>query len=500
MSYARRHSTNVCPGNRVRYTGFTVEYAPVDRTVAWASVQIGEALSLDAPRHGERDGVLELPFNTGIEYDTHVPVGATLRLDRLTTWGNVSEGAYLEVGFTDDATDTQSIVQVTPSSWRTPSPIATPPSASGQLVRVSFTAYSGSNDVLDGGLALSGPALVSQTAPAPSQAPESPAIVHADQKRPNVLIYLIDKLRRDRLGAYGYSLNTSPHLDALADDGVLFTNSIAQSSWTRASVASIFTGVHPRSHGVNGRTNELSSEALTMAAILSASGYQTAGFVTNGNVSPNFGFDHGFETYVHLRERRTTEVHVLSDTLNEQAFAWLESRDTERPFFLYLHAVDPHDPYTPRSPFREQYIQTRQYPDLVAPRQLFERRLTDHEAAAINSELGALYDAEVAFTDHHFGQLVAWLKNNGLYDSTAILAVSDHGEEFFEHGGWGHGSTLYQEQLAVPLIVKFPGQVGAGQRVDALAQHVDLLPTILDLLGIEGPPHLQGSSLWPSAG
>ena len=453
-----------------------------------------------SPRHGERDGVLELPFNTGIEYDTHVPVGATLRLDRLTTWGNVSEGAYLEVGFTDDATDTQSIVQVTPSSWRTPSPIAIPPSASGQLVRVSFTAYSGSNDVLDGGLALSGPALVSQTAPAPSQAPESPAIVHADQKRPNVLIYLIDTLRRDRLGAYGYSLNTSPHLDALADDGVLFTNSIAQSSWTRASVASIFTGVHPRSHGVNGRTNELSSEALTMAAILSASGYQTAGFVTNGNVSPNFGFDHGFETYVHLRERRTTEVHVLSDTLNEQAFAWLESRDTERPFFLYLHAVDPHDPYTPRSPFREQYIQTRQYPDLVAPRQLFERRLTDHEAAAISSELGALYDAEVAFTDHHFGQLVAWLKNNGLYDSTAILAVSDHGEEFFEHGGWGHGSTLYQEQLAVPLIVKFPGQVGAGQRVDALAQHVDLLPTILDLLGIEGPPHLQGSSLWPSAG
>ena len=138
--------------------------------------------------------------------------------------------------------------------------------------------------------------------------------------------------------------------------------------------------------------------------------------------------------------------------------------------------------------------------DLIAPRQLFDRNLTEREGTAISSELGALYDAEVAFTDHHFGQLVAWLKNKGLYDSTAILVVSDHGEEFFDHGGWGHGNTLYQEQLAVPLIVKFPGQVGAGQRLDELAQHVDLLPTILDLLGIDSPAHVQGRNLWPSQG
>lgn len=475
--------------------GFRVEYAPVDRTVAWASVQIGETLSLEAPRHGERDGVLELPFNTGIAYHTHIPAGTSLSLDRLTTWGNVSEGDYLEVGFTDDASDTRSTVQVTPSSWRAPSAIAIPQSAWDQLVRLSFTAYSGSGGVLNGGLSLSGPALTSQAAPDPSQAPESPATLRADRERPNVLIYLIDTLRPDRLGAYGYPLDTSPRIDALARDGILFTNSIAQSSWTRASIASIFTGVHPRSHGVNGRTDELSSEALTMAALLDASGYQTAGFVTNGNVSPNFGFDHGFETYVHLRERRTTEIHVLSDALNEQAFAWLDSRDNERPFFLYLHATDPHDPYTPRSPFRERYVETREYPDVIAPRQLFDRTLTDHEATTISSELGTLYDAEVAFTDHHFGQLVDSLKKRELYDSTAILLVSDHGEAFFEHGDWGHGNSLYQEQLAVPLVIKLPGQVGAGQRVEALAQHVDLLPTILDLLGVPVPTHIQGNSL-----
>ena len=347
--------------------GFRVEHVPEDRTVAWASVRIGEALSLDAPRRGEREGVLELPFNTGLEYYTDVPAGAILSLDRLTTWGNVSEGAYLEVGFTDDATDTRAALQITPSSWRGPSPIAIPGSASGQLARVSFTAYSGTNDVMDGGLSIVGPALVGQTALDAGPAPESPATLRADRERPNVLIYLIDTLRPDRLGAYGYPLDTSPHLDALARDGVLFTNAIGQSSWTRASVASIFTGVHPRSHDVNGRTDELSSEALTMAALLSASDYQTAGFVTNGNVSPNFGFDHGFETYVHLRERRTTEVHVLSDVLNEEAFAWLKRRDTERPFFLYLHATDPHDPYTPRSPFREQYVGTRQYPGSDRP-------------------------------------------------------------------------------------------------------------------------------------
>ena len=261
-------------------------------------------------------------------------------------------------------------------------------------------------------------------------------------------------------------------------------------------MASIFTGVHPWSHGINGRLDSLSPEALTIASQLADAGYVTGAYVTNGNVSSNFGFDLGFETFVHLREQRTAEVHVLSDMLTTRAVTWLQHRDTSRPFFLYLHATDPHDPYTPRSPFREKFVTFQKYPDLVRVRNLLGRRLTPEESEAVRTELTGLYDAEIAFNDHHFGQLVAWLKENDLYNSTMIVVTSDHGEEFLDHERWGHGATLYQEQLAVPLIVKLPGQTGAGTVVDDLAQHVDLMPTILGLAGVEPPAAVQGRDLF----
>ena len=353
-------------------SGFLVE--PVrdgtSRAVAWTRVAIEEALSLDAPRVSVEEEALELPFNTGIEYFMHLPEQSVLSLERLKEQGDSARGSYLEVGFTEDGSGHTSVFRVPPHSWRRPASITIPLSAQGQLVRVSFIARPGVDGITPGGLSLFGPALIGPGLQAPSRVETSSARGHrahdgspVDQTRPNVLVYVIDTLRADRLGAYGYPLNTSPHLDSLARDGLLFTTtSIAQSSWTRTSVASIFTGLYPRSHGVNGRTDELSPDALTMAALLSASGYETADLVTNGNVSATFGFDLGFESYVHLREQRTEEVHVLSDALNEQAFAWLDSRDVARPFFLYLHATDPHAPYTPRNPFRARYVDTQGVP------------------------------------------------------------------------------------------------------------------------------------------
>ncbi len=315
--------------------------------------------------------------------------------------------------------------------------------------------------------------------------------------QPDVIIYLIDTLRADHLGAYGYPRPTSPNIDRFAQDAVLFANARAQSSWTRPSVVSVLTGLAPRRHGVNRREDALPDSVDTLAELLAAAGYDTAGYVTNGNAGPNFGLDQGFGQFRHLRESADThERHRLSDHLNLWLFHWLENRPPDDPpFFLYAHATDPHVPYTPPEPFRSRFA-----PD-VDP----EAGRLEHARAVIQGRLPPtdrtrrdlidLYDAEIAFNDHHFGRLIERLKELDLYDSSLIVLVADHGEEFLDHDDWEHGNTLFDEQLHVPLIVKLPGGREAGRRIGATASQIDVVPTILDLLGIAPPPALDGVSL-----
>jgi arylsulfatase A-like enzyme len=470
----------------------------VPRSVAWASVGFEPAWSIEAPSVGESADELRLPFNTGVDYFALAPAGAVLKLDGLDTWGDKPSAPRLEVHVSADDSSETVVTEHQPSMWRPPSAVPVHGETSPRLVRISFVARSGSDGGSPGGLTLQGPTLVAPTTHAPSLPDDVSVPDPVFPKPTNVLIYLIDTLRADHLGVYGYDLDTSPHLDAFAKDSVVFTDARAQSSWTRSSVASIFTGLHPRSHNVNGRADKLSPRALTLSTLLSASGYQTTGIITNGNVSKSFGFEIGFDRYEYLRELRTREIHVLSDAVNERATRWLDQRDPSRPFFLYLHTADPHDPYTPRSPFRERFVESPQFPDLVRLTALLERGVPAEDVQAVSHELRALYDAEIAFNDEQFGTLVQELKSRGLYDSTMIIVVSDHGEEFQDHGSWGHGKTLYEEQLAVPLIMKLPGQRHAGRTVGQPAQHVDLMPTILALLDLPIPPEVQGQSLWPA--
>ena len=472
------------------------------KRVAWFMAELDQALSVDVPRLNETADGLALPFHTGLDFFAKVPSGTSLTIDSLDTWRDAPSDAFLEVNVSIDDSDAHKTVEVLPS-WRTPPSVPIATGGESAIVKVSLRARPGTKGPAVGGLTIVGPLLAVQSDEAQARdSTRSGTTVLAIQqpdppldRPPNVLVYLIDTLRADHLGAYGYDKGTSPNLDALAGDGILFTETMAQSSWTRSSVASIFTGVHPRSHGVNGRLDSLSPEAATMATRLADGGFATAAYVTNGNVSANFGFDVGFQTFVHLRERKTDEVHVLSDMLTTRAMTWLLHRDTARPFFLYLHATDPHDPYTPRSPFREQFVRSQEFPELVRVRNLLGRHLTPEEAVSVRTELTGLYDAEIAFTDHHFGQLVTWLQEHDLYDSTLIVVTSDHGEEFLDHQQWGYGGTLYQEQLAVPLVIKLPQQAAAGTVIEDLAQHVDLLPTILELAGIEPPATAQGRDL-----
>jgi arylsulfatase A-like enzyme len=317
----------------------------------------------------------------------------------------------------------------------------------------------------------------------------------AGQEPPDVFIYLIDTLRTDHLGCYGHPGNVSPHIDAFAEDGVLFERAIANSPWTKPSVASLFTGVWPATHNVVAKGQSLPGEALTLAEALRPAGIQTVGFVANGHVTDRFGFDQGFDRFVFLQPPDQTRVPPGSDLVNRQVFDWLSERAAEGPLFLYVHTVDPHVPYDPPARFRSAFASAVRDPHMgsrEALHELHEGNVTDD----LIRDLKALYAAEVAFNDESFGLFLERLKALGRYDDALIVLLADHGEAFHEHGVWEHGRDVHGEVVNVPVIVKFPAREGlAGRRIAALAQQVDIMPTILEYLGLPVPSEVEGRSL-----
>lgn len=312
-------------------------------------------------------------------------------------------------------------------------------------------------------------------------------------KPPNVVLYGIDTLRADHLGCYGYPIPTTPRIDAFAREAVLFENAYSPSSWTRPAIVSLFTGLGPRAHGVNGRLSRLDEEAVTLAERLREAGYETAAFVTNSVLHERFGVAQGFGRWELFRETNGPEMHRLSDELVEAAAAWLRT-PRDRPFLLYLHATDPHAPYTPREPFRTALAEGVD-PALGEKPRIDDVILSGAAAAPHRDALVRLYDGEVAFADAGFGRFVDALDEAGLAESTLVVLLSDHGEEFLDHGGWTHGQTLYEEQLRVPLLVRLPGAGRQGSRIGAPVSLVDVFPTIADLAGIDPPAGIDGRSL-----
>ncbi len=304
----------------------------------------------------------------------------------------------------------------------------------------------------------------------------------AEPPRPNILLYVVDTLRADRLGCYGDEHAATPRIDAFAEEALLFENAFAPSSWTRSSMASLFTGLYPTRHLTEDRSDRLPDSVTTLAEELRAAGYATAFVPSNPNVSSVFGFDQGFETLIELYGRREAG-HVKSDELvtpasevTERAIEWLES--APRPFFLASLSIDPHAPY--RSP-------------PVGP----PGELQSPTAGRLGrQDLLPLYRGEIAANDEAFGALIEHLRERGELDSTLVVFTSDHGEEFWEHGGYGHGRSLYDEVLRVPLLLRWPEspRLAAG-RESRSARLVDVVPTLLDLLEIEPAEALDGRSL-----
>jgi arylsulfatase A-like enzyme len=307
---------------------------------------------------------------------------------------------------------------------------------------------------------------------------------------PNIVVYLVDALRADRVGVYGQERPLTPNLDAFAAAATVYDRAWAQSSWTRPAVASLFTGLRPEVHGVTGRLDRLDDTVETLAERLASAGYATSAVVANPNVSATFGLNRGFDHFVLMPAdcRRSSEVH-------REVERWLDGRDPSRPFLLYVHTVDPHLPYDPPARFRERFAPAVERRDLGATEvvgTLLARDLVDEGGWA--DDLMALYDAEVASNDAAFGALLDELQSRGLGESTAVVFLSDHGEEFYDHGGWIHGRTLYREVLQVPLVIRFPNQRD-GRRVPEPVSHVDLMPTLLELAGVDPGDGLHGCSL-----
>ena len=346
----------------------------------------------------------------------------------------------------------------------------------------------------------------------------------------NIILVVMDTTRRDHLSCYGYARKTTPNLDALVTESLLFTNAYAPSPWTLPSHASIMTGLYPSTHGAHYNVNASSKPAVnllrqdfvTLAEMLSPYGYRTAGVVGATFCHRYFGIAQGFDYYnddfrtVHHDLQHYDIFHITSkifslsnyfirhgyhgirraSELNEIVFSWLE-KNYRYPFFLFINYFDPHWPYAPPSPYdllfkgkNERLIIDNHGSDwnLFAKVINNHHTLTDEEKCHLLSQ----YDGEIAYLDYHLGKLVERLKSLNVYDESMIIITADHGESFGEHNLMDHGRALYEELLHIPLIIKYPLSQNISGTCSSPVSLIDIMPSVLSTLDISLPSAMQG--------
>ncbi len=303
----------------------------------------------------------------------------------------------------------------------------------------------------------------------------------APAELPNLVVFLTDTLRADRVSAYGHHRETTPVFDELARRGFLFTNAYAPSPWTRPSVASLFTGQYPQRHGVQMRHDKLPAAIPTLAERLRQQGMRTICVTTNPHVTRTWGMTRGFDRVIEMmpnqHKLKAGNGALLVHRRVKQLIPSLEA-----PFFLYVHLIDPHWPYEPPE---------------VDLRAIGVRRPTDEERL--------LYQGEIHFADRYVGRMMDDLDAAGHLDTSVVVMTSDHGEELWDHGLLGHGKTVYQEVVRVPLALHLPPaterHVLAGRKarrvIDDNVSLVDLMPTLLNFYDLAPPPRADGQDLTP---
>ncbi len=339
----------------------------------------------------------------------------------------------------------------------------------------------------------------------------------AGPSRPHVVVVVIDTLRADHLGVYGYPRNTSPNIDALAARGVVFQRATSPSSWTRPAVGSLMTSLHPTEHAAVSAQHALDPKVAMLAERFRAAGYHTIGVCGNfAHITERAGFARGFDDWSNPRivvdgeggdaiwaerswwgKRRSLRALTGSE-LNREIFPRIPASG-KRPVFLYVHDMDPHSGYLPPAPHRARFLRDPEF-DRGQPSATSD---WVRNTAAGRDEIGErgrerlvdLYDGEIASVDAAFGELMAHLEARGYSGNTVYAVLSDHGEEFAEHGGWFHGLTLYRESLAVPLVLFDSRADAVGARVDAPVDLLDVPTTLMALAGLHPDPGMHGRAL-----
>ncbi len=319
-----------------------------------------------------------------------------------------------------------------------------------------------------------------------------------------ILLYVMDSLRPDFLSCYGYAKETSPNVDRLAHEGVVFTNAFAQSTWTRASAASILTSVYPSVHRVINLNHAFGGSVPTLPEALQRLGFKTVAITSMANISPYFGFGRGFDHFVELyKEESVKKKRKMTKTLEGIGSIPIPTSEDIHDFlvpflrnglnqdlFIFVWSGDTHDPYFHRDP------------DLARFASLSQEALPAKEIIYMHSprevdRLKSLYEDMIYYNDHQIGRLIMELRKRDLFDQTLFIFTSDHGESFGEHGVNSHGGAPFDEVIRIPLIIKFP-QTSFRGKLSGLVQHIDLSPTLLDLIGrTDGHSSLQGKSLLP---
>jgi arylsulfatase A-like enzyme len=321
----------------------------------------------------------------------------------------------------------------------------------------------------------------------------------------DVLLITVDTLRPDHLSAYGYSRKTSPSIDALASKGVVFDLAFTYWPKTRGSFAAMFTSLYASQHGLTVRDRDLPEFNETLAEVFQKAGYRTAAAVDNGNLDSKLGFAQGFEVYEETWLQAESELE-RTEIITRFAEEFLAKKDDPRPFFLWLHYVNPHTPYDP-----PQELLSRFQGDGIVPRASELPRVVGFHGG-VNRNLATAgartwgdfvdrYDAEILLADQHIGRVLGSL-NDGPHAGTTLVALtSDHGESLGEHNYFfDHGDDLFNPSLRIPFVLSFPGFLPAGERVPGPVASLDVFPTLLDLAQVPfptGPPGLQGSSALP---
>lgn len=333
-------------------------------------------------------------------------------------------------------------------------------------------------------------------------------VVAIEEPARNVIVLLVDTLRASKIHAYYPKTRVkTPTLDRFASQGALFERTQAPENWTKPSVATVLTSLHPATHRTKEDASKLPKSALMLSEVYQKAGFKTASFIANGYVSNAFGFDQGWDYYTnYIREERNTEA----STVFGEAESWIEKNKDGR-FFVYIQTIDPHVPYDPPAKYLEMYdplpyngqIQNRRTALMLDDAKKNPKKYTFTQRDKEHIE--ALHDGEISYHDEYFGKFLDKLRELGLDENTIIVVTADHGEEFQEHGSWGHGHSVYQELLGIPLMFRWQGVIPAGLRIGPVVGTIDIGPTVLEATGVPIPEQFEGRSLlgfmrgdWPT--